>query len=143
MSEGVFIKHFNSLRPDDEMAQGIMQTIGAGEAVRVKVTRPRNLQHFRLYWKLIKVVCENQEHFRNKEELSDAFKIAVGHSDMARGPRGTEYYKPRSISFSKMDQAEFGAFFNRAVNFLCAEVIPGMDAEDLKREVGELLGDGA
>lgn len=142
MSEGVFVKHYDALRPDDEEARSIMDTIKAGDAVTVKIHRPRNLQHFRLYWKLMHTVCENQEHYRTAEELSDAFKLAVGHYDLAFGPKGTSYPKVRSISFAKMDQAKFNLFFNRAINFMCSEVIPGMDSESLRNEVYELLGEG-
>jgi hypothetical protein len=141
MSKGIFTKQFDALRPDDEDALAILHTLKMGEAVSVEVKRPRNLKHHRLYWKLMQVVCDNQEHYRNKEELSDAFKIEVGLFTWARGPDRIEYQKPGSISWAKMDQAEFNTFFTKAVNFLCTKVIPGMDSTALRNEVYELLGE--
>ena len=141
MSKGIFTKQFDALRPDDEEARTIMATLKMGEAVSVEVKRPRNILHLRLYWKLMQTVCDNQEHFRDKEELSDAFKIEVGLYEMARGPDRSEYVRPGSISFAKMDQAEFNTFFTKAINFLCTKVIPGMDSDVLRNEVYELLGE--
>ena len=142
MAEGVFTKHYNALRPDDEMAAAIMQTIKAGEAVKIKVTRSRSLPHLRLYWKLMQIVWENQDTFPTKEKMERAFRLAVGHYEMDLDVEGREYPTPLPINFNKMDQAEFNIFFNKAVNFLCTEIIPGMDSEDLRRETYELLGEG-
>ena len=142
MAEGVFIKHFSALRPDDEMAESIMQTIKVGEAVKVKVTRSRSLPHLRLYWKLMQVVFENQEIYQTKEDLEEDVRIAIGHSRTVPTFRGGERVKARPINFAQMDQAEFNIFFTKATNFICSKIIPGMNTDDLKREVYELLGDG-
>ncbi len=141
MAKGIFIKHFAALRADDDEARAILSTIKMGEAVTVEVKKARNIKHHRLYWKLMEVVFHNQEYYRSKEELSDAFKLAVGHSETMRGPKGSLYQKPKSISFAKMDQAQFNEFFNKAVNFMCSDVIPGLNSSDLINEVHEILGE--
>ena len=141
MAEGVFVKHFNAFRPDDEMAESIMQTIKAGEAVKIKVTRSRSLPHLRLYWKLMQIVWENQEIFQNKEDMEEDCRIAIGHCKEVPTRDGGVRIKALPINFNAMDQAEFNIFFNKAVNFLCSEIIPGLDSEDLKRETYELLGE--
>ena len=46
---------------------------------------------------------------------------------------------PLSISFAKMDQTEFESFYERAMDFLIAEVLPGIDSADLEREVQEII----
>jgi len=142
MAEGIFVKHFNAFRPDDEMAESIMQTIKAGEAVKIKVTRSRSLPHLRLYWKLMQIVWENQETYKEKEDMEEDFRIAVGHCKEVTKFSGEVRIKALPINFNQMDQAEFNIFFNKAVNFLCTEIIPGMDSEDLRRETYELLGEG-
>lgn len=140
MAEGIFIKHFNSLRPDDEMAESIMKTIQAGEAVNIKVTRSRSLPHLRLYWKLMQVVHENQEVFETKEKMERAFRLAIGHYEMDRDVQGREYPTPLPINFSKMDQPEFNIFFEKAVEFLVKNVLPGVGKQELINEVHNLLG---
>jgi hypothetical protein len=142
MAEGIFIKHFDSLRAGDEMAESIMSTIKSGEAVRVKVTRSRSLPHFRLYWKLMSVTFENQTHdiFATKEDMEEEFRIAIGHFKEVPRLNGTARIVPLPINFNQMDQAEFNIFFDKAVDFVCTRIIPGMVADDLRREVHDLLG---
>ena len=44
-----------------------------------------------------------------------------------------------SISFAKMDNIAFEAFFSSTVDAIAANVIPGLDRDDLRRELMEFL----
>ncbi len=138
--KALFRRALRSLEPDpaDEGAAELMRSIRLGECVSVEVKRPRNIQHHRLFFALLNLVFENQEHFKTVDELRFALCIAIGHADPVVTRSGT-HMKPRSISFGKMDQAEFNTFFDRAVNFICTEVLPGMDSEALRNEVEEMI----
>ena len=46
---------------------------------------------------------------------------------------------PSSISFAKMDQTEFEAFYEKAIQYCTERVVPGLPANDLRREVELML----
>ena len=135
---GLFFRQMGALRPADEAAEAILSRCKDGELVAVDVKRGRNLAHHRKLFKLFQIVADNQTHYIDADQILVAFKFAVGWTDKIKTKRGVVEI-PRSISFAKCDQDEFNIFYDKAVNYLCTEVIPGMDGDALKREVDELL----
>ena len=134
----IFRRSLGALQPTDDLSRAALASIQLGECVALQFRRPRNLEQHRLFWALIQKVWENQEHYATPEHVCTAFKFACGLTDKIRTKRG-EIEIPRSISFAKMDQVAFGEFFKRAVDFLCAEVVPGMNNADLEREILEMV----
>lgn len=140
MKGALFQKHLGALRPAEEAANDLLAKIKHDDLVRVEIKRPRNLAMHRKYWALMNLIADNQEHYRNAEEVSDAFKFAIGHYDEQQFNVNGETYvhrRPRSISFAKMDQYEFEEFYEQAISFLITQVIPGLSRDDLERELME------
>ncbi len=136
----IFQKHLGALRPAEPAAEALLARISHDEMVRVEIKKPRNLAHHRKFWALMNLVAQNQDHYRDANEVCDAFKFAIGHYDEQRFVIAGETYvhkRPRSISFAKMDQIGFADFYDRAIQFLITEVIPGLNREDLERELLE------
>lgn len=127
------------LKAADEATARVLAGIKMGDTVAVEIKRPRNLRMHRLFWSLMQLVAENQEHYANAEEVAAAFKVATGHCDYVQTPRGLVGI-PKSISFAKMDQDAFRAFFDRALDYMVEHVIPGLDRKNLEREVHERIG---
>lgn len=134
----IFRRELFGLAATDDASEALLAGIRLGDCVEVRVKRPRNVQMFRLFWKLMQTVYENQEHYKSADEVCTAFKFAVGCVDSIKTARGV-IQVPRSIAFAKMDQPAFHDFFKRAVEFCVTEVIPGMNSADLEREVLELI----
>lgn len=134
----VFRKELFGLAATDDASEAALRSIKLGECLEVKLKRPRNLQQHRLFWALMQKVYENQEHYTSPEQVCTAFKFATGHVESIKTARGV-IQVPKSISFAKMDQIAFGAFFKKAVDFCVQEVIPGLKSEDLEREVMEMV----
>ena len=126
------------LRPCDEVGERALKQIGQGTVVTCSVKQPRNVQHHRLFFALVSKVFENQEYFKSVEQLVAALKIAIGHVDVIQTKRGT-FTIPKSISFAKMDQAQFSEFYERAVDFVVSEVVPGLGRAELEAEIQELI----
>ena len=136
----MFQKHLGTLRPAEPAAEEVLARIKHDDIVRVEIKKPRNLLHHRKFWALMNLVFENQDHYRSADEVCTAFKFATGHYDEQRYVIKGETYLhrvPRSISFAKMSQDEFANFYERAIQFLITEVIPGLDRADLERELME------
>ena len=131
-------KHLSALRSADDDAETLIRSLREGEIVAADIKRPRNLAHHRKFWKLMQIVADNQEHYKDAEEVCTAFKFAVGHTQKLKTMRGVVEI-PLSISFARMDQTAFEAFYERALDFLVTEVIPGIAVKELEREIDDML----
>lgn len=87
--------------------------------VHVEVRRPRNSQHHRLYWALCARIAGAIGS--DAENISDMFKIATGHCTIIRSKTYGELKLPKSIAFSRMDQTQFSAFFERCIQVMYEE----------------------
>jgi hypothetical protein len=119
---------------DSEQLEGFP----AGRAMRVKLTQPRSVPHHRLYWAMLNKVCENLDTIPPKT-LHGLVKLRCGYAIEVRTKSGVERI-PGSIAFDKMTAPEFREFFERAVTFICEQVLPGLRSADLKREIEQMLG---
>lgn len=52
----------------------------------------------------------------SSDDINEWIKIKAGYFDLVTCPDNTIVCKPKSISFARMDQNEFNAFFKKAVN---------------------------
>lgn len=125
--------------PVDDVGREAMSQIRMGDIVRADVRKPRNLGHHRRFFALVSVIYENQTRYTSPEALLDAIKVHIGHCEVLRLTDGREVHVPRSISFANMDQIAFGQFWDRVVACVCREIIPGLDRDDLERELLDLV----
>ncbi len=139
MTQTLFVKHFGALRPANPDAEALMAKLTPGKLVMVEVKRSRNLFHHRKFFALMQLVYENQTAYATVDDIVTTFKFACGHTHKFNTKRGMIEI-PLSISFANMDQTGFETFYNRAMDFLIAEVLPGIDSADLEREVQEIIG---
>ena len=131
------VRTMNGLLPDDERATEALRGIKIGQTVAVEVTRPRNIQHHRLYWAMCSKIGNALDV--EPENISDVLKLRTGHFVVVQTKSGPVHL-PRSISFAKMDQAQFREFFERCCRVITAEWLPHMTAPQVQAEVLEMLG---
>lgn len=135
----LFCRHTkHGLQPSDRATADALAQIPPCEIVRVEIKRPRNIRHHRLYWGMLQKICDNLDNVR-PEILNDVIKLRTGHVQVLKTRQGIVEI-PGSISFDKMDQNEFRDFYERAVGFICTDIIPGLNAADLQRELIEMMG---
>ena len=147
------------LEPEDDSAKQWHETARKNGRTLCQVQQPslpRNPGHHRKFFALVNLVYENLPHegdaesftryLTTTESLVSYLKIATGHCDFiwARNTHGSpvQCQLPRSISFAKMDQAEFETFFNKCCDVIIRDFWPDMDKETLKAEVAEMCGAG-
>ena len=157
------------LRPATDEALAWVRRMNPGNIIECDVVRPRSQQHHRLFFALLKIVSDNHPDGASVDMLLDIIKLGVGHTTLVKLPqrvlgriiaqlmpwlkqfipssylditlRGDVYYAvPKSISFAAMDEDEFGEFFNKAVDYIIAEILPGIDKDALTREVYDMAG---
>jgi hypothetical protein len=135
MTNLLLCKRMASLIPIDDAGKDALASLGVGEIVRVKLSRPRNLGHHRKFFSMIQLVFENQEKFPTLEHLLTAVKIEAGwYEDVPIEVSGKLVYLPKSISFAKMDQNQFELFYEKAIA-ACCRLLPHMNADDIRQEV--------
>ena len=139
MTQALFQRQLNALRPTDAMSQEMLAKIKPGEHVRVEIKRMRNPRQHRLFWALMGMLANYAEHPCTAAEVSDWIKIAVGHTCVAHYPDGTSQVKPASIAFGNMSQDKWETFFNKVVDFACTKILHGTDNEALKQELNEMI----
>ena len=102
---------------DDDYEEKKKLKLGQTYSVEVKVAR--NVDFHRKYFALISYAWDflneqETERFRTKENFRKYVEVAAGHCDVIFHPRIQEYVEiPKSISFGKMDNAEFSDLYRR------------------------------
>ena len=132
------VKTPGGLRPADDTTAKVYAGLGLGEFLHVQHRQPRNAKFHRKWWSLVRLVHEATGKWPSAEVLHDLVCIAIGHCDTYLMASGALYYKPRTISFAGMDDAEFHAFYNRGLDALC-ELAGDIESTALREAVlGEL-----
>ena len=118
----------------DDAGKELLAKIGRGEIVSAEIKRPRNIKFHRRFFAMLNLVLANQSHYQSLDDLLDVCKLRIGHVKVIQTKHG-EVRIPKSISFAALDDAAFSAFYDRAVDWVIAEVIPGLRRADLDEEV--------
>jgi hypothetical protein len=134
---GVFVRTAQGLVPHDDAAREALQGVALQSMVAVEVTRPRNLRFHRLYWALCSAIASSIG--ASRENVSDVLKLRTGHFTVVQ-TRKERIRLPRSISFAKMNEAEFRQFFDQCCRVVCEELLPHLAPTGLRREIEEMVG---
>jgi hypothetical protein len=110
---------------DPHDLEALRQVCADGEILTTDVKKARNIKHHRMFFALLQLVILNQDTYRNLDDLLVDLKLRIGHYKEHVTAKGELVYVPKSISFDKMDQIEFGEFFKKAIVAL-AEMFPGI-----------------
>lgn len=137
MTDLVMRRTLAGLEPTSDDDREHLRYVKPGELVRVKITKPRNLQQHRLYWSLCDLVAENHPEIRTRELASQAIKLLAGHVDLVQ-VKGQVLKVPRSISFSSMEQGDFEIFFRQAIQVVADELL-GSAPETIREELARRL----
>jgi hypothetical protein len=134
--------HLGALRPAQEQDVEVWGhlKIAEREVVKVQISRSRNYRFHCKFFAMLGIILKNQEHYQTTDELLNVCKLRIGHVDIVQTPQGEEHW-PKSISFASMDETEFSAFYERAVDWVLSDVIPGLQRQHLDAEIeAELVG---
>ncbi len=134
--KAIFRKNLNRLVPHGTEAEEMLKKWKDGDLVTVDVKRPRNIAHHAKFFALLQLIYENQDYYKSVDEILTVFKFHIGHNKKIKTRNGV-IEEPLSISFAQMDQAGFDDFYKKALDFVCAEIVPGLDGGALEKELLE------
>jgi hypothetical protein len=134
------VKKNSSLYPANEEAEEYFKRIKQGVVISCEMRRPRNYMNHRRYFALLQIVLDNQEIFKDIEQLKEAIKLMVGHVEYTRVlNKSTKEWElveiPKRINFASMPELEFQDYFSKSIDAIIKYIIPGMDRDDLLNEV--------
>ncbi len=103
------------LHANDDESLTVMAKFPLERPLHAEITRPRNSQMHRLFFKLCARIAEGIG--QDVEWVMRAFKVETGHFDIFEY-RGKTSLVLRSIAFHKMDQTAFDTFFNQCIQIM-------------------------
>jgi hypothetical protein len=131
-------RSLRGLEPDNDLARQAVSKLKLGAAVRVEIRRPRSLAWHRRYWAMISLIADNTERYV-PEDIHALLKLRCGCRRLIVDSQG-EHWIPDSIAFDRMTADEWVAFWNRVVDYVVTELLPGVTKEALAHELADLVG---
>lgn len=138
----MMVRRGTMLCPLSPMDSEDVMRLPAGKPLKVKATQPRSLPQHRLYWALLRLVCDNLDQPVDDKSLHKWVKLRLGYS-VAIPAKSGHVYVDGSIAFDEMSQAEFRVYFDQAVDLIRREMIPGIGKAQLENEARAMLGEAA
>jgi hypothetical protein len=134
-------KSLGRLIPSDAIGMDALKAIAEGSTVTARLTQTRNIKFHRLWYALLQTVFEAQTLFTSLDEMHSAIKLGIGFSEEIVDLDGAVHTIPKSISFAKLDEDGFRAYFDRAVDLIITKILPRVSRGDLEQCVFEILGE--
>ena len=133
----------DQLVPTDDESRKLFGSIPENVMVLVNVRTPRNPNQHRLVWHLARLVFDNTERFDSAEHVMEQIKIGTGYSTrtLLVIPGIGEVWQVRgiSIAYESMPQHEFAEWLEMALDYVAAELIPGIERSEIVNHIQELM----
>lgn len=139
MTKALYCKSPTGFAPVDDAGRRYWARFAVGDQVMLDIRRPRSLPQHNLFWALAQIAADNNPgKLASKDEAADCIKLACGLTKTTHIKYQGQWYErkaPASIAFESMPQDEFNPFFEKAIAYVCAELVPGLDPATLEIEV--------
>ena len=103
------------LEPMDQLAADMLGVYAINSDVEVTVKKRRSLPQLRLYWAALQNFVEATGAYPTAEHAHDALKLDLGYTMPIKTLAGDIVFMPDSAAFGRMGDAQFKAFFDRAM----------------------------
>lgn len=151
MTQCYLTKTATSLQPVTAADADALAKIKTGEVVLVEFRKPRNVAFHRRYFSLLNFAFEHWEpeamKFKGREvgKNLDVFRgwvtAQAGFYDLAITPDGKVKASPMSISFAKMDEAEFEDLYSKTIDVILKSVLTNYkDRDELDSVIDKIIG---
>lgn len=135
-------KKGNAFVAEDQFSIESMQKLKNDIQVRIVATVPRSLKQHRLLFGILSLVKDSQPEprlFLTTDDVLTAIKEGLGYTERWVHLDGSVTFKPKSIDFATMDQADFNEFFESAVNLVITRILPNVKKKSFMRELFDML----
>lgn len=140
----MMVRRGDQLHPLTAFDGESLRAYPAGKPLKVEPRMPRRSSpQNRLYWSLLRLVCENLDQPTTPKALHVWLKLKLGVVEAVPLRSGKIDYVPSSTAFDAMDHGEFTAYFSAAKALITDQIIPGINSEALEREARAMLSEAA
>ena len=122
------------LMPSSEKSMQKFQKVKIGDTVLVDYKAKRNVQFHRKGFALLNLIFQNQDKYKNFEDMRTEFKLKAGLYELHVTTKGKTIYVPKSMSFSEMDENEFEELYSKFIDIALLHFV-SMDRQDLEDAV--------
>lgn len=133
------IRRMGHLVPANAPSAESLAKLAANKWLLAEIRMPRNTKHHKKYFALLQAIFQHQDEYPTMRSLQRGMKKRLGFGEWVTLKSGEREFIEDSISFASMDQTEFDQFYERAVQVILTEILPGVDSRDLEREVQDIL----
>jgi len=131
-----FIKSRNgAFYPNNEETRLYVQRRKPGTIISAEIKIARNYENHKRFFSFIKTTFDMQEHFEIMEIYRKWITMKAGYFDTIVTPSGSTIFAAKSISFESMDEDEFKALFDTAINVFLKELGNGITESELMRVI--------
>jgi len=96
-----------------------LKKVKVGEVYECEIKQPRNLKFHKKYFALVKMLFDNQERYKDMEELRRDLTIEAGFYNERANFQGEVIREAKSISFASMTQSDFDDLYDRTIYVIC------------------------
>lgn len=87
------------------------------------------------------MIHQNTDQFSSTEQVHQFLKIRAGHCDsIVSKATGEIYLVAKSINFDALDDVEFWPIYQRMLDVVAEDILPGIDIDAVKYEIEKLCG---
>lgn len=126
--------------PDSEPAQNDLALATMYAELKVKWYSERNIKRQNFLWTMVYKAWQNSDFWLDHHEAMIDLKKRVHFTRMVRSWEEKEKMKERIRSMTRISDEQLRLLTDRIADVICAEVMPGMQKNDLYREVEEMVG---
>lgn len=98
---------------------------------------PKNLQQLKFLWALVSKVADNSSRYLDKDEAMDDLKLRAGFARLVVD-KVTNEISLRTRSIKQVSNEELIALTSKIIDIVCRDLMPGMKANDLRKEIEEM-----
>jgi hypothetical protein len=124
--------------PDNEMSQEDIAPATMNEEVIVTWYRPKTLERQRYLWGLVYKTWQNTDRWMDHHEAMEELKERA-HFTRMRWDNKTKTRRPYLKSMKRISDSELRLLTERIIDVICQEILPGIERDDLRREVEEMF----
>jgi hypothetical protein len=125
----------------DDESKALARKFVVGQTYRANISKPRELVSLRRYWGLVTLILDNSPQFTSKEQIHNYLKIRAGHcTPIVSKSTGEIFLVPNSIDFDSLDETQFQAVWNKVVDVVCEEILPGVSQDEINLEIQKCCG---
>jgi hypothetical protein len=140
----------SGLVPADQAAADWLTKIKLGVPINATVRQPRNGKFHRRFFAMLDVAYSNHDwpemetrwgKVRTSSEMfRDYVTVKAGHYQADMTPHGEIRVTPKSISWARMDQAEFETLYSDVLDVILKEFLTNWTSGDMDHAVNQMLG---